>query len=123
MGVRKREAAEKRKELIKTTAIARNVQVPTSPRKTRVVADKICGGCQMVRYCSPECQKADWASHKKICARFKSATEIEKYIDNFKFDDLEILIHLNEAWLGFVDFDWAELCRIGEEERSKRKNV
>ena len=43
MGVRKREAAEKRKELIKTTAIARNVQVPTSPRKTRVVADLIRG--------------------------------------------------------------------------------
>ena len=43
MGVRKREAAEKRKEILKTTAIARNNQVPTSPRKTRVVADLIRG--------------------------------------------------------------------------------
>lgn len=43
MGVRKREAAEKRKEMMKTTAIARNVAVPTSPRKTRVVADLIRG--------------------------------------------------------------------------------
>lgn len=43
MGVRKREAAEKRKEIKKTTAIARNVAVPTSPRKTRVVADLIRG--------------------------------------------------------------------------------
>lgn len=43
MGVRKREAAEKRKEILKTTAIARNVQVPTSPRKTRVVADLVRG--------------------------------------------------------------------------------
>ena len=43
MGVRKRLAAEKRKETIKTTAIARNVAVPTSPRKTRVVADLIRG--------------------------------------------------------------------------------
>ena len=43
MGVRKRLAAEKRKEIIKTTAIARNVAVPTSPRKTRVVADLIRG--------------------------------------------------------------------------------
>lgn len=43
MGVRKRLAAEKRKEIVKTTAIARNVAVPTSPRKTRVVADLIRG--------------------------------------------------------------------------------
>jgi large subunit ribosomal protein L22 len=43
MGVRKRLAAEARKETLKTTAIARNVAVPTSPRKTRVVADLIRG--------------------------------------------------------------------------------
>jgi large subunit ribosomal protein L22 len=43
MGVRKRLASEKRKEILKTTAIARNVAVPTSPRKTRVVADLIRG--------------------------------------------------------------------------------
>jgi len=43
MGVRKRQAAEKRKEIKKTTAIARNVAVPTSPRKTRIVADLIRG--------------------------------------------------------------------------------
>ena len=43
MGVRKRLAAEKRKEIRKTTGIARNVAVPTSPRKTRVVADLVRG--------------------------------------------------------------------------------
>lgn len=43
MGVRKRLAAEKRKENLKTTAIARNVQAPTSPRKARVVSDLIRG--------------------------------------------------------------------------------
>ena len=43
MGVRKRLAAEKRKEILKNTAIARNVAVPTSPRKARVVADLIRG--------------------------------------------------------------------------------
>ena len=43
MGVRKRLAAEKRKETLKTTAIARNVQAPTSPRKARVVSDLIRG--------------------------------------------------------------------------------
>ncbi|MCX6291353.1 MAG: 50S ribosomal protein L22 [Bacteroidetes bacterium] len=43
MGIRKRQAAENRKEILKSTAIARLVNVPTSPRKMRVVADLIRG--------------------------------------------------------------------------------
>jgi large subunit ribosomal protein L22 len=43
MGLRKRESAEKRKEIMKTTAIARLANVPTSPRKMRIVADLIRG--------------------------------------------------------------------------------
>lgn len=43
MGVRKREAAEKRKEALKTTSVAKLVNVPTSPRKMRVVSDLVRG--------------------------------------------------------------------------------
>jgi len=43
MGVRKREAAEKRKEAKKTTSVAKLVNVPTSPRKMRVVSDLVRG--------------------------------------------------------------------------------
>jgi large subunit ribosomal protein L22 len=43
MGVRKRASADKRKEMMKTTAIARLANCPTSPRKMRVVADLIRG--------------------------------------------------------------------------------
>jgi large subunit ribosomal protein L22 len=43
MGIRKRQASENRKEVMKSTAIARLVNVPTSPRKMRVVADLIRG--------------------------------------------------------------------------------
>ena len=43
MGNRKKQAADDRKELMKSTAIARLVNVPTSPRKMRVVADLIRG--------------------------------------------------------------------------------
>ncbi len=43
MGIRKRQTAENRKEALKSTAIARLVNVPTSPRKMRVVADLIRG--------------------------------------------------------------------------------
>ena len=43
MGARKRLAAEKRKDAMKTTYIARLVDYPTSPRKMRLVADIIRG--------------------------------------------------------------------------------
>ena len=29
-----------------------------------------CGGCQLVAYCSKDCQRASWASHKKVCKEF-----------------------------------------------------
>lgn len=43
MGIRKRQTAESRKEIMKSTAVARLVNVPTSPRKMRAVADLIRG--------------------------------------------------------------------------------
>ncbi len=41
MGVRKHKSAEARKELMKKTYIARLNNVPTSPRKMRIVADLV----------------------------------------------------------------------------------
>lgn len=43
MGARKRLAADKRKEAMKSTYIARLVDYPTSPRKMRLIADLIRG--------------------------------------------------------------------------------
>ena len=43
MGARKREAAERHKEIRKQTAFAKLNDVPTSPRKMRLVADNIRG--------------------------------------------------------------------------------
>ena len=43
MGARKKNSADKRKEAMKTVAIARLRDVPTSPRKMRQVADIIRG--------------------------------------------------------------------------------
>jgi len=28
---------------------------------------RLCGGCMTTNYCSPECQKKHWPSHKAIC--------------------------------------------------------
>lgn len=38
---------------------------------------KGCGGCKVVRYCSPECQKNDWqAIHKKECKILKGLHDV-----------------------------------------------
>lgn len=33
---------------------------------------RLCGGCKIARYCSPECQKADWKVHKTLCTAIKN---------------------------------------------------
>ena len=30
-----------------------------------------CGGCKNIKYCSAECQQADWPSHRLLCKSFK----------------------------------------------------
>ncbi|KAJ7624505.1 hypothetical protein FB45DRAFT_1060792 [Roridomyces roridus] len=36
---------------------------------------QVCGGCQGVAYCSPECAKAGWSVHKLVCAGRKRDME------------------------------------------------
>jgi len=40
---------------------------------------KLCGRCKFVRYCSPECQKKAWSSHKPDCKRISSAVALTLY--------------------------------------------
>jgi len=32
---------------------------------------KLCGGCRYVRYCTAECQKAHWPTHKVLCKQMR----------------------------------------------------
>ena len=36
------------------------------------LALQVCRGCRLVRYCSAECQLADWESHKPVCKHFSA---------------------------------------------------
>ncbi|KAM0724187.1 hypothetical protein Q7P37_000069 [Cladosporium fusiforme] len=46
----------------------------TCPRCTDE-ATKTCGGCKNIRYCSIECQQADWPTHKVLCSTFKDFSD------------------------------------------------
>ena len=34
---------------------------------------KTCGRCRFARYCSKQCQKADWPEHKLVCSECQDA--------------------------------------------------
>ena len=107
MGVRKRLAAEKRTEIKKTTAIARNVAVPTSPRKTRVVADLIRGlevmqAINILRYnAKAPAEKLEKLLHSAITNwEIKSGEKIDEgtvYVKTIAVDSGRMLKRLRPA--------------------------
>lgn len=51
-------------------------------------AEKMCGGCRRVSYCSRACQVADWkCGHKESCAEKEDGKEREKW----RFREIEIV--------------------------------
>ena len=39
----------------------------TGASEAEMPLGKRCGGCRLVRYCGPGCQKADWPAHELAC--------------------------------------------------------
>lgn len=39
---------------------------------------RLCKGCLMVGYCTPECQRADWNEHKEKCKRLDKS-DVKEY--------------------------------------------
>ncbi|KAJ7627173.1 hypothetical protein FB45DRAFT_868416 [Roridomyces roridus] len=62
---------------------------------------KICRGCQVVYYCSPECQKADWkAGHRSVCELIKVDSRLgrREQRDQSNIQSLaQTIVHLNSA--------------------------
>ncbi|KAI6191496.1 Protein arginine N-methyltransferase 7 [Aphelenchoides bicaudatus] len=42
-------------------------------------ASKCCSNCKVV-YCSADCQKSDWSSHKKVCEKLKADPTLNAYL-------------------------------------------
>ncbi|KAF9485100.1 hypothetical protein BDN70DRAFT_890495 [Pholiota conissans] len=62
---------------------------------------KTCGKCHSVHYCSQECQKLDWPSHKERCPESERRKRVERIFvalmsnDNlFRFLQIAIVLHL-----------------------------
>ena len=83
MGARKREMAERLKEARKQTAIAKLNNVPTSPRKMRLVADLVRGvevnrALDILRYTKKEASVRLEKLLKSAIANWESKNENEK---------------------------------------------
>ena len=40
-----------------------------------VAASSVCQTCREIVYCSRECQRKDWPTHKGVCSRIKERTQ------------------------------------------------
>ncbi|KAK9442305.1 hypothetical protein VB005_03364 [Metarhizium brunneum] len=66
---------------------------------------RFCGRCKSARYCSEECEKADWPTHKLLCKAFSnfdvSTRETSKHFRAFFFpvNENPKVIWLENKWL------------------------
>lgn len=59
--------------------------------------NKKCGWCRKVFYCSPECQKLDWAKHKAFCNKLRCILYFSENKDKLKIEDFEIIKKLGDG--------------------------
>eukprot|EP00746_Dinoflagellata_sp_MGD_P077714 gnl/MRDRNA2_/MRDRNA2_31149_c0_seq1.p1 gnl/MRDRNA2_/MRDRNA2_31149_c0~~gnl/MRDRNA2_/MRDRNA2_31149_c0_seq1.p1 ORF type:complete len:349 (-),score=69.76 gnl/MRDRNA2_/MRDRNA2_31149_c0_seq1:77-1123(-) len=65
-------------------------------------AEKMCSACSVACYCSEECQKLHWKSHKKICAKLRNAEEELHGLKDMDSFFRSPIISLNDKRRGFV---------------------
>jgi large subunit ribosomal protein L22 len=107
MGARKRISAEKRKEAMKTTYIARLKNCPTSPRKMRLVADLIRGmdvnkALDILQFTRKEAAKAMEKLLKSAISNYEQksglrADESELYVKTVYVDGGRMLKRIQAA--------------------------
>ena len=102
MGKRKKLAAEARKEAKKTMYMARLVDNPTSPRKTRIMADVIRG--KDVDYAMNVLKYSRKESAEKLLKLLKSAiANWQVKNEGRRIEDAELYIKSISRWWSYVE--------------------
>lgn len=91
--------------------------------ETPSVKFRLCGGCMTTQYCSQDCQKVHWPSHKTICQH--TAAQVSKvaaahggYADDHLAKNLRKFASAHTALLGWSGFQALQLKRVPANVRS-----
>ncbi|PCH39353.1 hypothetical protein WOLCODRAFT_29493 [Wolfiporia cocos MD-104 SS10] len=76
---------------------------------------RLCGGCMTTQYCSPECQKIHWPSHKAICQHTAgqiAAAKRPSELDEGLVKGLRKFVSAHATLLGWAGFQALQLKRM-----------
>ncbi|KAI0819270.1 hypothetical protein BC628DRAFT_1423919 [Trametes gibbosa] len=79
---------------------------------------RLCGGCMTTQYCSQDCQKAHWSSHKPICQHTASQISSAKQqpgpggIDEGVVKSLRKFVSAHSSLLSWAGFQALQLKRV-----------
>ncbi|OSC97698.1 hypothetical protein PYCCODRAFT_1439925 [Trametes coccinea BRFM310] len=78
---------------------------------------RLCGGCMTTQYCSQDCQKAHWPSHKPICQHTASQLSTAKQPMHSSLDEnlvksLRKFVSAHSTLLGWAGFQALQLKRL-----------
>ncbi|KAJ3483573.1 hypothetical protein NLI96_g6206 [Meripilus lineatus] len=84
---------------------------------------RLCGGCMVTQYCSQDCQKKHWPSHKAICQHTSSQISATKQqamgsLDDNLVKNLRKFTSSHSSLLGWAGFQALQLKRMPSNIRS-----
>ena len=74
--------------------------------EVEVIFLKKCGGCKIVSFCSEECQRKSWATHKKACIYVKNL-----YKDMKKYEEFRSILYPGEDEFKLIDVKYIKPIR------------